>query len=382
MVYSVAGYGRMISDRGRVCAYTEALRRAIKPGCTVLDIGTGTGFFAMLACRFGARKVYAIEPAEVIQLAREAARTNGCADRIEFIQDLSTRIELPEQVDVIISDLRTVLPWFQQHIPAIVDARVRFLKPGGVLIPEQDKLWAAVVEMPQFYGEHVGHQHQDTAGFDMSAARRFGANAWAKARAKPEQLLTEPFQWATLDYRHVADTDIDARIGWTVARPGTAHGFVAWFETKLIEDIGFSNAPHEKPLIYGNAFFPWQEPIPVSVGDQISVSLQANLIDDDYIWRWNSRITGSSGRGEARAEFSQSNLCALRALETVRLTGANYIPILRGREEIDRFILGRMDGSASSRDIAEAVKIRFPEKFPTFEGALDAVADLSLRYCR
>jgi hypothetical protein len=73
-VYSVSAYGRMIADKVRVAAYTEALKRAITPGCTVLDIGTGTGFFAMLACRMGAARVYAIEPDDVIDLRSPACR--------------------------------------------------------------------------------------------------------------------------------------------------------------------------------------------------------------------------------------------------------------------------------------------------------------------
>lgn len=381
-MYSVAGYGQMIADRARVAAYTEALRRAVRPGCIVLDIGTGTGFFAMLACRLGARKVYAIEPDNVIHLARDAARTNGYADRIDFIQNLSMRIELSERVDVIVSDLRSVLPWFQHHIATIIDARERLLAPGGVFIPEQDTAWAAVVEMPEFYAQHVGHQPEETAGFDMSAARRSGANAWTKARAEPAQLLTEPRQWATLDYSEVKDSNVDAQINWTVARSGIAHGFVAWFDTILTQDVGFSNAPGGEPLLYGNAFFSWQEPVAVARGDEVAISLRANLVGDDYIWRWNSRVMGSPGTAEPRAEFSQSNFAGPQTLERLRRGAAGYVPVLNGRQEVDRFILDHIDGKRSLRDIAETVASHFPTEFSAWEVALEKVDELALRYSR
>src|SRR5687768_12813489 len=109
-MYSISSYGKMIADSIRTQAYASAIGRAIKPDSVVLDIGTGIGIFAMLACQFGARRVYAIEPDDAIQVARETAAANGFADRIEFIQGLSTRIALPERVDVIVSDLRGVLP--------------------------------------------------------------------------------------------------------------------------------------------------------------------------------------------------------------------------------------------------------------------------------
>ena len=72
-MYSIADYGAMIADEVRMGAFVRALRQAVKPGAVVIDIGTGTGIFALLACRFGARRVYAIEPSDAIQVAREIA---------------------------------------------------------------------------------------------------------------------------------------------------------------------------------------------------------------------------------------------------------------------------------------------------------------------
>ncbi len=199
-MYSVFSYGSMIADRARMDAYVQALRQAVQPGSVVLDIGTGTGIFAMLACRFGARRVYAVEPDDAISVAREAAAANGLSERIEFIQDLSTRVTLPEQVNVIVSDLRGVLPIFQHHLPAIIDARKRLLAPDGILIPQRDSLWAAIVQAPELYKEHASVWEDDIHGLTLISGRRFAINTWRKNRIKPEQMLTEPECLATLDY--------------------------------------------------------------------------------------------------------------------------------------------------------------------------------------
>src|SRR5256714_2578071 len=145
-MYGLGAYGSMIADRVRVEAYAEALRKSVRKGSVVAEIGTGPGIFAVLACQLGATRVYAIEPSEIIQVAREVAAANGCADKIEFFEELSDRVTLPVRANVVLSDLRGVLPLFQRHIPAIVDARRRFLAPGGTLIPQKDMLWAAIVE--------------------------------------------------------------------------------------------------------------------------------------------------------------------------------------------------------------------------------------------
>lgn len=148
-MYTVADFGRMIADRIRMNAIEESLRRSVRPSSVVLDIGTGTGICAFLACRMGARKVYAIEPNDAIQVAREIAAANGFKDRIEFTHETSKCVTLPEPADVIISDMRGVLPLHGNHLPSIIVAGKRLRAPGGVLIPQLDTLWAALVEAPE-----------------------------------------------------------------------------------------------------------------------------------------------------------------------------------------------------------------------------------------
>jgi len=63
-------------DRVRTGAYCQALALAVKPGDVVVDLGAGTGIFTLHACRLGARLVHAIEPNDVIQVAREVVHAN------------------------------------------------------------------------------------------------------------------------------------------------------------------------------------------------------------------------------------------------------------------------------------------------------------------
>jgi hypothetical protein len=52
----------------------------------------------------------------------------------------------------------------------------------------------------------------------------------------------------------------------------------------LIEGVGFSNAPGQLELIYGQSFFPWVHPLPLAAGDVVEVSLRADLVGADYTW--------------------------------------------------------------------------------------------------
>jgi len=300
-MYSIDTYGRMIADARRMEVYAAALRHTVKPDSVVMDLGCGPGVFALLACKLGARRVYAVEPDSVISVAREAAAANGFANRIEFFERLSTDIAVPEPANIIVSDLRGILPWFKGHIPAIKDARQRLLAPGGVLIAKRDLLWGAVVETPEQYKEIAGPWQNNGFGFDLSAGKRLVTNIWRKARIKLEQLLVKPVLWSNIDYYEVEDPNVSAEIVWRAERNGTAHGFVAWFDSDLGEDIRLSNHPASPELIYGNGLFPFSEPVEVKEGDQIKLRLSAKLIDDDYVWRWD---TDFFTRDEVRPKVS------------------------------------------------------------------------------
>ncbi len=309
--YSIPDYGAMIADTVRMDAYARALRQSIAPDATVLDVGTGTGVFAVMACRSGARRVYAIEPDDVIQTAREIAAASGCAGRIEFIQASSTEVSLPEPADVIVSDLAGALPWHGRHIPAIVDARKRLLAQDGLMIPRRDTAWAAVAEVDRFYERWMAPWDGRRDGIDLAPARRLVENTIARIRTTTDDLLTPICRWASLDYTRVEDPDVRASVEWRASRAGRGHGVVVGFDRLLAEGIEFSNAPDTpdaaRATIYPQVFFPWPEPVTVEPGDRIAVTLEARLVRGEYIWNWNTEVLPERARGGVpRARFSQS----------------------------------------------------------------------------
>jgi protein arginine N-methyltransferase 1 len=380
-MYSIFTHGCFIADRIRMDAYEAALRQAVKPGMVVLDIGTGTGILAMLACRFDARRVYAIESSDCIQVARDLAASNGYADRITFIQGLSAQVTLPERADVIVSDLHGVLPFFRDHIPSIIDARRRFLAPGGVLIPGKETCWAAVVEASGLHAEYTAPWDDNGLGFDMSAARRLMTNTWRKARMEREQLVTDPHRWATLDYAAVEGPDIKAEMTWTAVRAGTAHGLCVWFDAMLGNGAAFTNAPGAPETIYGSAFFPWSAPVCLSVGDTVSAVLQGDLIGEDYVWRWLTRVLDQGRSDRIKAAFNQSTFYGEPlSPATLRKRAAGYSPKLNEDGEIDALVLGLMSSSAPLQEIAREVSSRFPARFPRWQDALTRAGELSQKY--
>lgn len=88
---------RMLSDQVRMQAFERAISETVKPGDIVCDVGTGSGILAMLACRAGAKKVYAIDRSPFIKTAAQLCDANGFGDRVTFLKTDARAVNLPGQ---------------------------------------------------------------------------------------------------------------------------------------------------------------------------------------------------------------------------------------------------------------------------------------------
>ena len=371
----------MIVDPERFPAYAAAISRAVRPGDVVLDLGCGPGYFALLACHAGAGRVFAIDTADVIHLGRELAISNGFADRIEFFQSDSRRLELAERANVIVSDVRGLLPLFDHAISIINDARARFLAPGGILIPRRDLLKAALVEAADFHLRLTRPWQTAIPSLDLTPSLRFVLNQVHAAQFGLQELLTEPKTACLLDYEASLSTSLDCELDFTITRSGTARGICLWFDAQLLEEIGYSTGPGAEDSISGQLFLPWLEPIRVQPDQTIRVRLQAPLIGDEYVWCWETRI--SAHDGQPARHFVQSMLeGAILSPASLRRRAADFIPALSGSGEAERFILDAIDGKTTLQQIAEATAAHFPAVFPRWEDAMRRAADLAAQFSR
>jgi protein arginine N-methyltransferase 1 len=368
----------MLADQTRVNAYLRALKNSIKPGCLVLEIGTGIGTFAIEAARLGAGQFFAIELEDAIQVAQQLAINNGLADRITFVRGLSTTLELPRPADVIVSDLHGALPFFQQHIPSIIDARTRLLRPGGILIPKSDTVWAVPVESSELY-DNIALWDELSLNLDLSIPRRIVTNTWWKGRAQTSEFLSEPQRWATLDHTSIQSPDAKAEIEFDVVRPGTVHGWSMWFDTILDDAETLSNHPGKPELVYSNAFFPIEKPTAVVKGDRVRLRIRADLVEDDYVFGWNTIVLNNDGK--SKAEYRQSTFFGIpRSRSELLKQDGKYKPALGLRGQLQNHILSLMDGANTNDEIAQAVMRQFPDSFSSFDKALFAVTTVARRY--
>jgi protein arginine N-methyltransferase 1 len=364
-----------------MAAYQGALEKTVTEGSVVVDIGTGTGIFALLACKLGARKVYAIEPNDWITVARKIGRENGFEGRIEFIQQFSTQVTLPERADVIISDLRGALPFYDGNIPAMIDARKRFLKENGLLIPQRDVVWAGLVSARKAYAEITMPWKTRRYPINMVPALYSALNQPHGAHFRPAQVLAETVPWVQIDYTSVQNPNAQGKVEFAIAKKRVAHGVGLWFDSEVWGELGFSTSPWGQRTVYGHFFLPFERPLRLEPEDRVVLSLAANLVGKEYIWRWSTALYKGSTSHAPAVEFEQSSFHGEPILpEKVRKKSDLWVPTLNREGSVARAILELMGHSKSLLEISQAIHEAYPGIFLTQAEALERVKVLSEKY--
>ena len=380
--YDLRHYGSMLKDQIRVDAYRLALEQAVTPGCTVLDIGTGTGFFAIMAVRLGAAKVYALDPNPSILIAKEIAAANQATDHIEFLQLDSTKVDLPQQVDVLVSDLRGVIPLFGEHLNSIQDARERLLRPGGVQIPQRDELFITAIENESLYDRATGAS-RPVNDVSMAPMLPYLRNTWMTVDAEDidgeGDLLTSDERWHTIDYLTHTSPNVSGIACLKPNRSGRVHGYLVWFRATVLPGIEYDTRPKSDYQVYGGMFFPIDTPFEVNPEDRIEVDLRASLLSSSYTWRWSTKCLGPDDSVKV-VQKQSTFLGAPLSKSDLEKRLAEKTPIKGHLGNATLKVLASMDGQQTVEQVANDLYQTYPSEFPDLDKALGFAGDIVLRY--
>lgn len=367
----IAYHKMLIEDKARCEAFRRAIHQIVKRGDTVADIGTGSGLLAYFALLAGASKVYAIEKGTIIEDAKKVAMANSFAEKIDFIKGLSTEVNLPEKVDVVVSELLGPFALEENIVKYLVDAKTRFLKKGGKMIPFLIEMHIAPVEAPEIYKDTVEFWDNNLYGINFADARLSATNRRFLQSITPEEILAKGVKLHTLDLvapKVSGKIDIDAKATFKVARKSVMHGLCGWFCTELSNNNWLSNEPQSNATSWKNVFFPIETPLALAQGDNVTVRMIIQSFYGRIVWTWivetdKERFKHSTFKG---LSFSKDWLLRRRL-------GDNFIPALKQEDKIRCLILNSCNGTASTKEIASKVFAQFPDAFQSADEALDRV---------
>ena len=381
MAYTVSDYGKMINDKWRMDAYYSALKNTVNKNSVVVDLGAGTGIFSLLACRFGAKKVYAIEQNPALNLGVQSAKKNGYADKITFINKSSTEVTLPEKADILVSDIRGMLPLYGNNLEVIMDARNRFLKTNGILIPGKDQVMCSLAGAGALYNDITGIWEKGIRGLDLTDGRDLSVNGIYPPGKHKFKILTDSKKLFEIDYYKLKDSSFKQKLSLSLLKPATAHGLLLWFNSTLSKNIKLINSPDIKGSeVYGRAFFPLARPIKLGAGTMIVLDISAVLSSDSYIWSWNTKFFRKNSR-TPYAEFKQSTFLnkPIAPGEFIKKS-PGFKPSLNTIGLLELDVLNMFKKNYNNEKVANYLIKHQPGKFKNIEDALQYVGLMATKY--
>ncbi|MEQ1651535.1 MAG: 50S ribosomal protein L11 methyltransferase [Hyphomicrobium sp.] len=267
----------LIADTVRNDAFYAALKAVIVPGQTVVaDIGAGTGLLGLMASKLGAKTVYMFETAEVAGVADKILKANR-AKNCHLIPCHSTDFTDRLQVDVIVSETLGNYALEENIIDTLTDARRRFLKPKGSVIPSEIKQYAAPVVTPRI-DDDLRAWARVGKGLDLGVAQAMSFNnAYVRTLATNE-LLDQgktAMVWDTVDLTKETRSGRKGEARWQIEKPQTIYGFAGWWVARLSAGQFLSTGPGALRTHWEQLYFPLLEPIALKAGEAIALSLKS-----------------------------------------------------------------------------------------------------------
>eukprot|EP00658_Telonema_sp_P-2_P065650 TRINITY_DN54849_c0_g1_i2.p1 TRINITY_DN54849_c0_g1~~TRINITY_DN54849_c0_g1_i2.p1 ORF type:complete len:814 (-),score=215.16 TRINITY_DN54849_c0_g1_i2:187-2628(-) len=284
-------------DEARTASYDGALTAAVSKGCTVLDVGVGSGLIGMMAARAGATVVSleASKPCNaVVQKIVKANALEGTMTSVWAASDSITCKETAPQQDhdQCALDRRASVVCTEIVEPALLGERLTdFVWLGQAksistesvqMIPARARVWIAPIECPiQPISLEMSLRGQ-LSGLDLSEFDKFRRHKLQPICLKhiEYKMLADPKLLAALDFSQPLESANE--LVEFVAREGSSwNGIAMWHELDLDATRSISCAPSASPTSLQAVVF-----LPDSIQIQQGETMSFRALHDTKAWQF------------------------------------------------------------------------------------------------
>ena len=278
--YDELAYLAMTYDERRNAMYSRTIARLV-PGKTVVDIGTGAdACLARLCVEAGAAHVYAIEALDdAYARASDLIGRLGLAESVTLVHGNSMDLNLPEPVDICVSELLGTIGSSEGAAVILNDAR-RFLKPDGMMIPARALTRVAAITLPDQLAvaprlAPAGQRYAETI-FER-AGGPFDVRVCLKSLPR-EDVVSDAAIFEDLDFLHGGAVESSARIRLSIHTTARLDGFLLWLNVYASdgESIDVRDGQTNWLPVFFPAFYPG---VSVEAGDVIEAECSRNHTD-------------------------------------------------------------------------------------------------------
>ncbi|XP_027878981.1 protein arginine N-methyltransferase 2 isoform X1 [Xiphophorus couchianus] len=288
----------MLSDRSRTETYRQVIvsNSASLRDKVVMDLGCGTGIISMFCAQLAKPSmVYAVEASSMVEHTRQLVKQNGCEEVVTVLQGRAEELELPEQVDILVSEWMGNCLLFEFMVESVLLARDRWLRDGGVMWPSSAALALVPCQADSYYTEKMAFWERpyglDFTPLQPLAQQEFFTKPKFSHLIDPEDCLSAPCDVICLNMYTVQVRDLEEMKGefqFCVEKPGIFHGFTAWFTVQFESlemggaTVELNTGPNSDPTHWKQTLFMLDRPIQVYTGDSIHGNI---VLRRNPVWR-------------------------------------------------------------------------------------------------
>jgi len=246
-------YGRFMHQQNMLQDYvrTSTYHRAILEnsidfrGKVVLDVGTGTGILAFFAAQAGAKKVYAVEASSMADIAQQLVYGNDLGSVIQVIKAKMEDVQLPEKVDIIISEPIGFMLVHERMLETYIDARDAWLKPGtGIMMPSTATMFFCPFTDETLFQDQqnksIFWQNQDFFGVNLSAIAPLAhceylsqpiVGNYSTSSLLSDRRVTHHVNFLTVTKEQLQQFEVP--FSFVITKTAIMHGLACWFDASF-----------------------------------------------------------------------------------------------------------------------------------------------------
>lgn len=266
----------MLKDRVRTLSYQRAIldNKHLFEGKAVLDVGCGTGILSLFASQAGAKVVYAVDSSDIILQAKQIVIDNGFTGKVICIQGKMEDVELPEKVDIIISEWMGYFLLYESMLPTVLLARDKWLKDDGILMPDQANIYVSFIEDADYKDEKIKYW-ENVYGFDFKCIQAIALREPLVDTVDAQAIATSHHKILSLNLKTCKIEDLTFKNEFEVLSKKNEflHALIAWFDITFAacaKPVYFSTGPMCKYTHWKQTVFYLKNPLTVHTGDKIS----------------------------------------------------------------------------------------------------------------
>jgi len=214
----------------------------------------------------------------IIDQAQKIIEANGFKNTITLVKGKLEEVDLPiKQFDIIISEWMGYFLLYESMLDTVLLARDKFLKPDGLIFPDNATMFIAAIE-DQDYKEEKINFWDNVYGFDFSCIKDIALREPLVDTVELKAVVTDPCELKHIDLRTAKKEDLTFKAPFTLkaTRNDYIHAYLAWFDISFDcthKKVQFSTGPHAKYTHWKQTVFYTPNTVTINEGDKITGEL-------------------------------------------------------------------------------------------------------------